>query len=544
MFILAFFIGIYASLIFAFGITGLLTKELITIVTVLWALLLLTYERGVLFAIFTWLTEKRFNKVSFRKNKLIFLLLSLIVLQAGLNLIGALAPELAFDALWYHLTLPKLYLVNHSIFHIPGGLLYYSDMPKAGEMLYVGALAFGNEITAKMLHFCFGLLTGAALFMIARKFFSPLISLLAVVIFYSNILVAWESTTAYIDLIRTFFEIMALWSFVNWLQTKKEKWIIITACMVGFAISTKLLAISSAFLFAVLIALNAINKQLPRRLLFYFLIVFLIPLPWFLFSYIHTGNPIYPLFSPIFSGINEKVFSFLLLSPLHFLSTIWTNFTRANDPISPLYLIGLPLLMMLYPRMSKIIKQIFIFTILGTLVWYVTSQVEGTRILMPYLPAFSLLLAWLIDYTHKNKTAFRLTIGLVLLVSMTTIAYRGLATIKYIPVVFGQETKQEFLINHLSFSFGDFYDTDNYFAKTIKQEDVVLLYGFHNLYYVNFPFIDSSWVSKGDRFSYVAVQNSALPKRFKDWQLVYKNDKTLVQLYKPPKGVCQKICVY
>jgi len=58
----------------------------------------------------------------------------LIVLQAFVNIIGVFGPELAFDALWYHLTLPKLYLVHHSIFFIPGGLLYYSGMPKIAEM--------------------------------------------------------------------------------------------------------------------------------------------------------------------------------------------------------------------------------------------------------------------------------------------------------------------------------------------------------------------------------------------------------------------------
>ena len=59
----------------------------------------------------------------------------------------------------------------------------------------------------------------------------------------------------------------------------------------------------------------------------------------------------------------------------------------------------------------------------------------------------------------------------------------------------------------------------------------MLLYGFHNLYYVNFPFVDSSWVKKGDDFNYVAVQNSKIPERFSDWSLVYSNSITRVKLY-------------
>jgi len=105
------------------------------------------------------------------------------------------------------------------------------------------------------------------------------------------------------------------------------------------------------------------------------------------------------------------------------------------------------------------------------------------------------------------------------------------ANTKYLPVIFQKQTKEEFLTNHLNFNFGDFYDTDNYFKTHINNTDRVLLYGFHNLYYVNFPFIDSSYVRKGDGFNYIATQNSKIPERFKFWKLIYSNKKTGVKLY-------------
>jgi len=120
---------------------------------------------------------------------------------------------------------------------------------------------------------------------------------------------------------------------------------------------------------------------------------------------------------------------------------------------------------------------------------------------------------------------------MVIIVSFFSIGYRGLANAKYLPVILGFESKAEFLEKHLNFSFGDFYDIDGYFANNIKPTDKVLLYGFHNLYYVDFPFIDSSWVKKGDIFNYIAVQNAILPQRFSAWSLIYKNRKTGVSLY-------------
>ena len=52
-----------------------------------------------------------------------------IILQALLNFATVFTPEIGFDALWYHLTLPKLWLLKHQ-WHFNGGLLYYSVMPR------------------------------------------------------------------------------------------------------------------------------------------------------------------------------------------------------------------------------------------------------------------------------------------------------------------------------------------------------------------------------------------------------------------------------
>jgi hypothetical protein len=109
-----------------------------------------------------------------------------------------------------------------------------------------------------------------------------------------------------------------------------------------------------------------------------------------------------------------------------------------------------------------------------------------------------------------------------------------------LPVVLGNETKAEFLTKYLNFSFGDFYDTDNYFKNHLTKQDTVLLLGFGKLYYVDFNFIDSTWVKKGDKFNYIAVQNGILPKRFSDWHQIYYNKLTKVKLY----TLGGKICVY
>ena len=120
---------------------------------------------------------------------------------------------------------------------------------------------------------------------------------------------------------------------------------------------------------------------------------------------------------------------------------------------------------------------------------------------------------------------------MLIFIALFSLVYRFGANLKYIPVIVGIQSKSDFLSENLNFSFGDFYDTDGFFERNIKKSDKVLLYGFHNLYYIDFPFIDSSWVKKGDRFNFIAVQNSTLSSRFRSWRLIYYNSLTKVEVY-------------
>src|SRR3989338_42263 len=202
MFSVAILIGIYSYLIFAIGLLGLLYRQVILLLTFVFFIFCIVLFKKQIKYFTTWfitrsILAKAVQGYSF--NNLSFLLLSLLIIQSLINLIGTLGPELGFDALWYHLTLPKLYIQNHSVLHIPGSLLYYSNMPKLTEMLYTSTFFFGNEILAKLIHFSFGLLSCLALYFLSRKFFDRQIAIITVVIFYSNLVVGWQSITAYVD---------------------------------------------------------------------------------------------------------------------------------------------------------------------------------------------------------------------------------------------------------------------------------------------------------------------------------------------------------
>jgi hypothetical protein len=483
----------------------------------------LYYLRKEIKSIINFLTKRQLPINN--SSKLILFLISAVFL---VSIPGALGPEIGFDALWYHLTLPKIFLSQSAVVHLPGGLFYYSDMPKLGEMIYQSLLSVGLGDLTKLIHFMFGILSTVALFKLSRRFFNVNHSLLVVLIFVSNLVFCWELTSAYIDLFRTFFEIMALWGLVIWYQEKNKKWLLESAVMLGLAISTKLLALGSLVTFCALIfyfgsdVIRDNNKRVKEIAKFAGLALF-VTLPWFVFSTLNTGNPIFPIFSSYYQ--NPLLID--LINPLNVIKSFLTLFLHSSDPISPLYLILTPLAIIGYKKMSKEMKLISAYSVLALFLWYISPQTNG-RFILPYLPAFSILAVYLI-FQFKNLEKF--LVGLALIIAISSIGYRALANVKYIPVVIGSESKAQFLSKNLNFSFGDFYDTDGYFKANIKPTDKVLLYGFHNLYYVDFPFIDSSYVKPGDKFNYVAVQSGKLPARYSFWHMIYQNPTTHVKLY-------------
>jgi 4-amino-4-deoxy-L-arabinose transferase-like glycosyltransferase len=454
--------------------------------------------------------------LSLHFNKFNIALLAIILTQIVVNLVGTLGPELGFDALWYHLTMPKIYLQENKIFYI-GGHLYYSAMPQLTEMYYLVSLALGNEIIAKLIHFLFGLLSLIALYKMSRLYFSIQDSVLVALIYYSNLVVGWMSITAYIDLTRAFFEIMALWAFLYFVRFQKFKWLIISAILVGFAASTKILSVASVILYLLLL----IYLRLYKFIVFYATVAIAVVSPWLIYSYYYTRSPVYPLFSS--SGF----------APNYSFSKVLQIFLFSADPISPIYLILLPLIGLLFiKKLSLTIRLLIIYVLFNTAILFLAPVESSGRFIIPYLPGFTLLF-WLLLKSTKNKFLYNFIFIIVIIIALSSIAYRGFANKRFIPYLLGKVTLPEFMTANMEFQVGNFYDIDGYFQKTIKPEDKVLIYGISNLFYVNFPYIHESWLKSSDKFNYILLKDYALPEKYKDWKLVYQNPISHVLLYSP-----------
>lgn len=516
-------LAVFSYLILALGLIGHLNTANIFLVSIITCLL------GYFFI------GKKFplhvSQLFERKNS--FFIITLFFLSL-VNLVGALGPELAFDALWYHLTIPKMFLLHQKIYFIQGNLLYYNLLPKLTEMLYVSILPFGGEIGAKLIHYCFGLLTSVALYLLAREFLNKKWSILSVTVFYSNLVVMWLSITAFSDLPRSFFETSALLYFIRYTKKRTLPFMISSAFLMGLAISTKVISLTSVpiFVFLLMLIEKDVGEKLKKTFLFIALTI-LVPMPWFILSYVHTKNPIYPLLSSVAPSI-----SLSNLNPTLIVKNLVDVFFFSSDPISPLYILLLPVVYVASRTMKNKFSILYWYSFLSLSVWYcatflgfwhATEAAGSARFLTSYLPAYSLLGVASLSCLKKGIIK-KVGVSLILAVAFISICYRTVANARYLPVLLGFQTKEQFLMKNLNFSFGDFYD-EHSTIKKIVGTDTVELVNMHNLYYVDFPFTVSEF-KENTKAKFILVQNGELPSEYKDSELVYQNKNTHVKLYK------------
>jgi len=120
-YVIHFFIGIpvLTMIYFTIGTLNILYKELVISI-------------ALIFPLLTFFAYKRWGEFSFdgvlssiKKNK--FIIIGQLIF-ISLSFIFFFRPALEFDFLWYHITIPKLFLQNHSINGL-GGHLRYSLQP-------------------------------------------------------------------------------------------------------------------------------------------------------------------------------------------------------------------------------------------------------------------------------------------------------------------------------------------------------------------------------------------------------------------------------
>ncbi len=398
------------------------------------------------------------------KSKLSLALLSLLLLCVALNFVGTLAPISSSDALAYHFAAPKIWLREHRITEIPSDWLTYQ--PLSVEMLFLLGMGLLNDILGALFHWLFGVLIAIALTISCKQHFEEADPLLAAAVFYVSGMVAWESTSGFIDLGLTLYCLLAVHALYHWLTNEEQSgWLVVSGLFAGLAAASKYTgAVFPVLLFPVL-ALSALRRRRGRealRLIFLFCLpVALVVLPWYLKNMIQTGDPVFPFltalrgsseYRQVLSGVAGqygfgKGWRDLLLVP--FRLTFEGSAFDKGEFLGPLYLSFLPFSLFLL-KQSRAVRAAWFLMLGYFLVWFGTEQIS--RFLLPVLPLTAVGCALGITVLTRSRIAPRFLTNAVVFAAL---GFGCLATILYnsqfIPVVLGTESREDLLVRKARF---------------------------------------------------------------------------------------------
>jgi len=246
---------------------------------------------------------------------------------AMLTLLSALAPpnDLDDDGLSQHLAAPKTYL-RHAHIH-PLWYDHHSQFPAALQMLFTVALATGQVEAAKVLHWACGVLAALTLIVIGRRFLSPAAGEWAAFALLVTPAVGALSTVAYVDLASVFLAALLLLAFLRCRSPLLEEGgqggrsrspllkgggqggrdVALAGLAAGGGMAVKMQGLQIFGVALLLLAIAALLARetvarAARRLGVFVLVAALPAAPWYLKSFLWTGNPVYPFAYGVFGG--------------------------------------------------------------------------------------------------------------------------------------------------------------------------------------------------------------------------------------------------
>jgi 4-amino-4-deoxy-L-arabinose transferase-like glycosyltransferase len=321
----------------------------------------------------------------------------------------AFLPPLAWDEIAYHLAVPKIYMASGRIVPVP--FIFPSYFPFGLEMLYTLALLLGpsGEVLSHLMHWSLSLLTFAGLTYLGSQQKQEL-GLLAGAVFLSLPVIKELAGTSLIDVGLCAYSWLAFMAWWSWRQKQDWRWLCLAGLLAGGAASVKLSGSSVALLLSGMTLLTPSQMAFRSRLKASALlgtIAFTVVSPWYVKSWIFTGDPIFPFGWGIFPSSEWDAFGARYL--YEYLDLFKMPFTLTSYLIGPAKLFFYPkqfdwlhlgyILILLGPlslveiRREKLLRWLFLFVVGYYSLWF-CFLIHLIRYLLPILPMAAFLAAW------------------------------------------------------------------------------------------------------------------------------------------------------
>lgn len=333
-----------------------------------------------------------------------------LALALASSFVAALAPEVEYDALWYHLWLPTQWLAAGRLVDIVHE--YVALYPGGWEILNGAAMAVGGATAAKLLHFtCLPLLAATAV-ALARRVAPDANPLLVAALVVLAPTAQWEATTAYVDLALAWFLALGIVGLLRFCERPGDRgWLIVSALVFGGALSIKHLG-----LVALAICGGAMGAYLWRQgtraraigsVAALLGAAFLIASPWYVRDLLASGNPVFPEMYRVFGARPDARWTPLTEAALGRFKArfgmghaarlallpwdLTTHAARFGGTLGPLFLMLAPAAL-LAPR-RRLLGLLLLGSAAYAAVWASPFGSQQLRFLVPLVPALAVTAA-------------------------------------------------------------------------------------------------------------------------------------------------------
>jgi hypothetical protein len=349
-------------------------------------------------------------------------LLAAIVLATvgAVLLITAIAPEVGYDALVYHVRGPEQFVAAGRIFRPP----HNAHLPfvSLGHFLSIPLLAVGAEAGPALLNLAFGVLVILSTWSMAHRLFDRTVAVFVMITIWGSTVILFDASRANVDLALTFFLSLGTYAVLHsYVWRAPVHFLYVGAALIGFGCGTKYHGLFWIVAVApiVLLALRTVVAEPLARLRHLFLLGALTVLsfaPWLVKNWILFGAPLSPFLtesvlppwlaliagtSAIPATIPEK--SFDLFGPLRAPFNLWDLFVapvRISTGAEAVFYYMSPFLLLLPLCLLRLRERPWHGLLIPSLGYLIVMLVPfprtNIRYLIPALPALSILVSALV----------------------------------------------------------------------------------------------------------------------------------------------------
>ena len=390
-------------------------------------------------------------------------LLLIFVSAAVVNLIGALTPETYYDSLVYHLAIPEWWLQNHKISVIP--FISQSYYPLNMETLFAAVMSFSNSSGAKMINWFFAIATGGVIyetaFLLTKK---RGLSLFSAMIYYTTPLLMMQTWQTGNEIGQGFWEILMVFTLIKYLKNQNRLLLALSGVAMGLSLGSKhpatmaMLSVTLAFWIWHLLKIKMRPERILKNYAIFLAFALLTSGPWYIRTFILTGNPLFPQFAGKISDfrgdLKEGFDTFTtdqghVTQPKKITTALWDVTMGKYQGSFPgaVYLI-LAILIVLKAPLNKRSQFLLLYLIPYTFLW-VTVGGAYLRRFLPGLTSVSVLLGTyfaIVDDSKGDLKNFAKTFLLLLMTFNVYLAFvmvvKGHGALNF---VMGQEDKYTYI---------------------------------------------------------------------------------------------------